>query len=190
MGENNENPLVEAVVKLYNKVNLEKGKIATIDDIEEGYNLTKQVIYKYVDAVKDNRAGNESVKAKATMEDLISSFKQDSKRSNNPWSTAASIILKDLNSFVTKSLRDDNLQINFESYLYLGKEFIKVDNENLPCFKFEYPFNYDVSNIAEQYNLMLKKIGIKRYINLLLILVLLDYNEAPTIFLQNVKNKS
>ena len=182
------NPVTERVIALYNKLNLKKGTEVSIEDIEEGYELTQQVIYKFVNQGKETRNSENRVISKVTMEDLISSFVQNAKGSNNLWSAATGIILKDLNTFVTKSLRNDNLQINFETYLYLGKEFLKADNKDLPCFKFEYPYSYDVTSLSEQYNLMLKKLGIKRYVNLLLILELLDNADAPTVVLQNVKN--
>ncbi len=188
MGDDIKNPIRERVIALYNNLNAVKGTKVTIDNIEEGYLLTQEVIYKYVNKGKDTRSTESNVKQKVVIEDLISSFIQDRKKDNNQWSVGTGLILKDLNTFVTKSLRDANLQVNFESYLYVGKEFITVDNKDYPCFTFEYPYNYDVANLAEQYNLMLKKIGMKRYANLLLILELLDSTEAPTVVLQNVKN--
>lgn len=188
MGDDLRNPTRERVIALYNNLNAKKGTEVTIDNVEEGYLLTQEVIYKYVNQGKDRKSSESNVKHKVVMEDLISSFVQYVKKENNPWSIATGLVLKDLNTFVTKSLRDDNLQVNFESYLFMGKTFTTVDNKDLPCFTFEYPYNYDVTSLPEQYNLMLKKIGIKRYANLLLILELLDSTEAPTVVLQNVKN--
>ena len=45
--------------------------------------------------------------------------------------------------------------------------------------KFNYVKEYEVSDLAETFNMMLKKIGLRKYLDLILILSCLQYEEAP-----------
>ena len=174
---------IKDIIILRNKVNLTSE--IKLSDIEDSYVLTKKVLMEYYGKNQHvtKKWANESRDIEIiTFQDFINSFlitKDTVSRIESIWSLSGSIVLRDLNTFITKSIVDSNNNVEFSPYLHIGKKITTVVNDNHECFKFNYVKEYEVSDLAETFNMMLKKIGLRKYLDLILILSCLQYEEAP-----------
>lgn len=183
------------VVSLYNKVN-NQNEIMTCD-ILEAFKLTKDILYYYYNISSGSiRDYEERVSNKITFNDFIKSFIIDKNNIKNKelplWSVGTEIVLRDLNRLVNKVIYTSNEQVSFTPYLFLGKTYTRVDNSKSECFVFEETRKYESFNLRESYNAILKNMGLKKYVELLLIISSLGYTETPSEILvkfnNNVKN--
>lgn len=183
------------VVSLYNKVN-NQNEIMTCD-ILEAFKLTKDILYYYYNISSGSiRDYEERVSSKITFNDFIKSFIIDKNNIKNKelplWSVGTEIVLRDLNRLVNKVIYTSNEQVSFTPYLFLGKTYTRVDNSKSECFVFEETRKYESFNLRESYNAILKNMGLKKYVELLLIISSLGYTETPSEILvkfnNNVKN--
>lgn len=183
------------VVSLYNKVN-NQNEIMTCD-ILEAFKLTKDILYYYYNISSGSiRDYEERVSNKITFNDFIKSFIIDKNNIKNKelplWSVGTEIVLRDLNRLVNKVIYTSSEQVSFTPYLFLGKTYTRVDNSKSECFVFEETRKYESFNLRESYNAILKNMGLKKYVELLLIISSLGYTETPSEILvkfnNNVKN--
>lgn len=183
------------VVRLHNKVNNQQE--ACMDDIESCFKLTKNVLAHYYDnGVFGYRDISSKVNSKISFNDFIKSFIINKDNINSIkiplWSVSTEIVLRDLNRLVNHTIESTDERIEFTPYLHMSKKYTRVENQNNECFNFTYARRYGIDSLAVTYNKILKKIGIKKYTELLLILTSLGYEDTPsnilTKFTSDVKN--
>lgn len=187
--------LTHNVVRVYNKVNNQQQ--ACMEDIEDVFKLTQNVLAHYYDnGVNGSRDSSSRVNAKISFNDFIKSFTIGKENINSKviplWSVSTEIVLRDLNRLVNVAIENTDDRIEFTPYLHMSKKYTRVDNTNSECFNFIYAKSYGLNSLAETYNKILKKMGIKKYTELLLILTSLGYEDTPSNilskFTSDVKN--
>lgn len=180
---------VTNVVRLYNKVISQTE--TNMEDIQNAFLLTKEILYMYN---KTNRKSYDKDRdlAKINFNDFIKSFIIDKNNINSKeiplWSVSTEIVLRDLNRLVNIAIETTNSTVEFTPYLFLSKNHSRVDNSNCDCFVITSAKTYGINSLATTFNLMLKKMGMKKYMEMLLVISSLGYPETPSDILVKFNN--